>query len=123
MAEPIVAARTQQVRREGSVLPRRRRRRRVGRWVRLAIFLSVVVTGSAMTIPALFAETPSVRVNDHRVAIKSKAFTVADAARAADVDLKPGAIYSAGTHTVLGYDGPLPELRLNGLPARSDSVV
>ncbi len=104
-------------------LRRRRRRRRVGRWARLAITLSVVTTGTAIAIPALFADPPSLLVDGHKVTIKSKLFTVADATEAVGVNLVPGPVYTAVTHTLLGNDGPAPELILNGIPAAADTVV
>ena len=62
-------------------------------------------------------------VDGERVAIRSKAFTVGDAIKAADVELEPGPVYSAGTHTLLGKDGPMPQLMLNGQFARMETVV
>ena len=91
--------------------------------MRLAITLSVVTTGTAIAIPAIRAEPPSLLVDGHKVTIKSKLFTVADASEAAGVDVRPGPVYSAVTHTLLGNDGPAPELMLNGMPAAADTVV
>ena len=102
---------------------RRRRRRRVGRKVRLTIFLSVVFTTIAIVVPALSPEPPRMLVDGERVAIMSKSFTVGDAIEAADVELEPGPVFSAGTHTLLGKDGPMPQLMLNGQFAKLDTVV
>lgn len=102
---------------------RRRRRRRVGRKVRLTIFLSVVFTTIAIVVPALSPEPPRMLVDDERVAIKSKTFTVGDALDAADVELEPGPVFSAGTHSLLGNDGPMPQLMLNGHFAKLDTLV
>jgi peptidoglycan/xylan/chitin deacetylase (PgdA/CDA1 family) len=62
-------------------------------------------------------------VNEKRVAIRSKTFTVADAIEAADVKLEPGPVFSAGTHTLLGNDGPKPQLMLNGEFTQPGTVV
>jgi len=48
-----------------------------------------------------------VLVNEQRVTISSKFFTVADAAEAG-IDLKPGPVYSAGTHTLWATTGRCP---------------
>ncbi len=62
-------------------------------------------------------------VDGERVAIMSKTFTVGDAIKAADVELEPGPVFSAGTHTLLGKDGPMPQLMLNGQFAKLETVV
>jgi peptidoglycan/xylan/chitin deacetylase (PgdA/CDA1 family) len=48
---------------------------------------------------------------------------VGDAVKAADIKLEPGPVFSAGTHTLLGNDGPLPRLLLNGQFAQQGTVV
>ncbi len=62
-------------------------------------------------------------VNGKRVAIKSKTFTIGDAVKAADIKLEPGPVFSAATHTLLGNDGPIPRLLLNGQFAQVGTVV
>jgi peptidoglycan/xylan/chitin deacetylase (PgdA/CDA1 family) len=95
----------------------------VSRLVRVTVFLSVVLSSLAVAMPALHAEAAWMLVDGHMVAITSGTFTVADALAAAGEELKPGPVYSAGTHTLLGNDGPLPDLTLNDQPARPDRLV
>ena len=104
--------------------PRRRRRRRhVGRKTRLTISLSVLFTILAIVVPALHPEPPRMLVDGKRVAVRSKVFTVGDALESADVKLEAGPVYSVRTHTLLGNDGPMPRLMLNGQVAHTATVV
>ena len=105
--------------------PRRRSwARRVGRILaRLAIFLCVVIPGAALPDVALGAEPPPVLVNGRPVDITSISFTVSDAAQAGGVDLKPGPVHSAATHSVIAYDGPIPDLLLDGRRVDPDAGV
>jgi peptidoglycan-N-acetylglucosamine deacetylase len=83
----------------------------------------MVCTVVAIVQPVLGPEPPRMLVDGKRVAIRSKSFTVADALKAADVELTPGAVFSAGTHTLLGNDGPMPTVLLNGQFTERSTVV
>jgi len=91
--------------------------------VRLAVFLSVVIAGAAFPDVALRAEPAPVLVNGHPVDIRSSSFTVADAAGAGGIELTPGPVFSAATHSLLAYDGPTPDLLLDGRRVDSDAGV